>query len=726
MSNSIDDDNPGTAPTTSALSVNGQSEIRSDIPSTDGGEENELAIQPQTFIDDFTTPHTSRRAENFRSPSPGDGRPYDARPYDAQPRIMLPKSPVQADLSQQENRSLWVPDIPAKVTLDQVFSQLCGGAVERIETFLYHRTRAYGASITFVEHSAAENFLNYVRTPQGRFIFPGVPNNWTFNVDWNPHFPQIHHRIINMARNPRVRARRCLILRNLPIDVRDAEVLNLKLGELGGHFSFHPRVLSIFIDNERRLAKISMERISCAIQLMESKIIGRWGDQFEQCTLEFDKDECERPIPGMSEISSPTSTATPIDPEYAYYQSHPDFQKMRSLYIPTLPSNTTISDLVARIRGGPLERVTLNKRTESGMLTACVVFVHHSSARAWYEYTNGPAGALRFPGLVWDWNVRWETSIAPIGRDLWHEIVDPAVKARRGFLVKNLPSQNELSVETLKEDVLSQSNKRLSFERFEIDRKKREATVIMSSIGSAIGGITMIKRLPKYKGCRIEFLRDECEDPIPTMNAIIEKQTPTNTDCAAKDIDVITQGIVQKPSYTKTVVISHLSPLITPLQLCSVIRGGALESIQIHTRADDSSALITFMEIDAAEAYYNYLTKAATGTNVAWGRGIFNSDSSKNKDVRRVLIVRGFPSIFTKERVILEVQKVVKHSAWLLKTDQKNAIESITVKGKERKIVRVVMTSIRLAVKVKAQLPRFWNSDFGKDDCEDPLAELMS
>lgn len=720
MSNSIDDDNPGTAPTTDALSVNGQSEIRSDIPSTDGGEENELAIQPQTLIDDVTTPHTSRSAENFRAPSPDDGRPYDA-----QPRIMLPKSPVQADLSQQENRSLWVPDIPAKVTLDQIFSQLCGGAVERIETFLYHRAHAYGASVTFVEHSAAENFLNYVRTPQGRFVFPGVPNNWTFNVDWNPHFLQIHHRIINMARNPRIRARRCLILRNLPIDVRDAEALNLKLGELGGHFSFHPRVLSIFIDNERRLAKISMERISCAIQLMESKIIGRWGDQFEQCTLEFDRDECERPIPGMSEVSSPTSTVTPIDPEYAYYQSHPDFQKMRSLYIPTLPSNTTISDLVAQIRGGPLERVTLNKRTESGMLTACVVFVHHSSARAWYEYTNSPVGALRFPGLVWDWNVRWETSIAPIGRDLWHEIVDPAVKARRGFLVKNLPSQDELSVETLKEDVLSQSNKRLSFERFEIDRKKREATVIMSSIGSAIGGITMIKRLPKYKGCRIEFLRDECEDPIPTMNAIIEKQTPTNTGCAPKGIDVITQGIVQKPSYTKTVVISHLSPLVTPLQLCSIIRGGALESIQIHARADDSSALVTFMEIEAAEAYYSYLTKTATGTNVAWGRSNFNSDSSKNKDVRRVLIVRGFPSIFTKERVILEVQKVVKHSAWLLKTDQKNAIESITVKGKERKIVRVVMTSIRLAVKVKAQLPRFWNSDFGKDDCEDPLTELM-
>lgn len=720
MSNSIDDDNPGTAPTTNALSVNGQSEIRSDIPSTDGGEENEIAIQLQAFVDDVSTPHTSENAVNFRTPSPDDDRAYNA-----QPRIMLSK-PTDQVVSQQENRSLWVPDIPAKVTLDHVFSQLCGGAVERIETFHYHRTRAYGASVTFVEHSAAKNFLNYVRTPQGRFVFPGVPNNWTFNVDWNPHSLQIHHRVRNMARNPRIRARRCLILRNLPIDVRDAEVLNLKLRELGGHFSLHPRVLSIFIDNERRLAKISMERISCAIQLMESKIIGSWGDQFEQCTLEFDKDECERPIPGMSGVSSPTSTAALIDPEYAYYQSHQDFQKMRSLYIPTLPSNTTISDLVAQIRGGPLERVTLNKRTESGMLTACVIFVHHSSARAWYEYINSPVGALRFPGLVWDWNVRWETSIAPIGRDLWREIVDPAVKARRGFLVKNLPNPNELSVETLKEDVLSQSNKRLSFERFEIDRKKREATVIMSSIGSAIGGITMIKRLPKYKGCRIEFLRDECEDPIPTMNAIIEKQTPTNTDCATKNIDVITQGIIQKPSYTKTVVISHLSPLITPLHLCSVIRGGALESIQIHTRADDSSALITFMEIDAAEAYYNYLTKTTTSTHVAWGRNVFNSDSSKNKDVRRVLVVRGFPSIFTKERITLEIQKVVKHSAWLLKTDQKNAIESITVKGKERKIVRVVMTSIRLAVKVKAQLPRFWNSDFGKDDCEGPLAELMS
>lgn len=717
MSNSIDDDNPGTSPTT--LSVNGESEIRSDIQSTNGGEEEEIAVPSQKSTN-VTLPKYGS-VVNSRSLSPDDGWLYDAQPH-----IKSSQLPAQVDLSQKQNRSLWVPDIPAKVTVDQVFSQLCGGAIERIETFPYQRTRGYGASITFIEHAAAENFLKYVRTPQGRLIFPGVPNGWIFNVDWNPHPLQKNHRIMSMAHHPRVKARRCLVLKNLPIDVEDPDILNLKIRELGGNFSVHPRVLSIFIDNEHRLARISMERISCAIQLMESKITGKWGKQFEGCTLEFDKDECERPIPGMSETGSPSTSTTPTDPEYAYYQSHPDFQKMRSLYIPILPSSTTISDLVAHIRGGPLERVTLNKKVLSGTLTACVIFVHHSSAKAWYEYVNSPAGALKFPGVVWDWNVHWETSIGPIGRDLWHVITDPAVKARRGFLVKNLPSTKDLSVEILKEDVLSQSDKRLSFERFEIDWKKREATVIMSSIGSAMGGIAMIKRLPKYKGCRIEFLRDECEDPIPTANATPEKQAPVNTNGAANDIDVITPGVVQQASHTKTIVISHLSLSVTPLQICSVIRGGALDSIHIHTKTDECSVLITFMETHAAEAYYNHLINTATGTSVAWGRSVFTSDSFKSKDARRVLIVKGFPSIFTEERIRAAIQKVVKHSAWLLKTDQKNAIESITVKGKERKIARVVMASVKLAIKVKAQLPRFWSSDFGRDDCEGPLAELMS
>lgn len=720
MSDSIDDDNPGTSPVSDVVSVNGESEIRSDIQSTDGGEEEEeIAVPPQMFTDVISP--QSKSVVNSHSPSSNDGWPHDARPY-----IKSSQFPTQVDLSQEHNRSLWVPDIPAKVTIGQIFSQICGGAVERIETFPYQRTHAYGASITFIEHTAAENFLNYVHTPQGRLVFPGVPNNWTFDVHWNPHPLQLHHRIMRMARHPRVRARRCLILKNLPIDVENADALSSKLSELGGNFSVHPRVLSIFIDTEHRLAKISMERISCAIQLMESKIVGRWGEQFEQCTLEFDKDECERPIPGMSKAGSLSAITTSIDPEYEYYQSHQDFQKMRSLYIPILPSNTTISDLAAHIRGGPLERITLNKKVQSGMLTACVIFVHHSSAKAWYEYINSPAGAFRFPGVVWDWNVHWETSIAPIGRDLWHAITDPAVKARRGFLVKNLPSPKELSVDILKEDVLSQSDKRLSFERFEIDWKKREATVIMSSIGSAMGGITMIKRLPKYKGCRIEFLKDECEDPIPAANAILEKRTPANTNSTANNIDVITPGVVQLASHTKTIVISHLPVSVTPLQMCSVIRGGALDSIHIHTRTDESSALITFMDTHAAEAYYSHLTKTATGASVAWGRSVFNSDSHKSKDARRVLIVRGFPSIFTEERVRAGIQKVVRHSAWLLKTDQKNAIESITVKGKERKIARVVMASVRLAIKVKAQLPRFWSSDFGRDDCEGPLAELMS
>lgn len=721
MSNSIDDDNPGTIPTTNPRSVDGESEIRSDIHSTDGEEqeeEEEITVSSKRFTD--VTPPKSKSVVNPRSLSP------DAWLFDAQSRTKSSQFPAQVDISQRQNRSIWVPDIPAKVTIDQIFSRVCGGAVERIETFSYQRNRAYGASITFIEHTAAENFLNYLRTPRGRLVFPGVPNNWTFNVDWNPHPLHLHHRVMSMVRHPRVKARRCLILKNLPIDVEDASALNLKLIKFGGNFSAHPRVLSIFIDNEHRFAKISMERISCAIQLMESKIVGKWGEQFEQCTLEFDKDECERPIPGMSEASSPSAITTPTDPEYEYYKSHKDFQKMRSLYIPILPNSTTISDLVAYIRGGPLERVTLNKKVQSGMLTACVIFVHHSSAKAWYEYINSPAGEFRFPGVVWDWSVRWETSIAPIGRDLWHVITDPAVKARRGFLVKNLPSTKELSVEILKEDVLSQSDKRLSFEKFEIDWKKREATVIMSSIGSALGGITMIKRLPKYKGCRIEFLRDECEDPILATNAISEKQTPANTNGAANDIDVITPGVVQRASHTKTVVIGHLSVSVTPLQICSVIRGGALDSIHIHTKIDESSALVTFLETHAAEAYYNHLAKTATGTSVAWGRSVFTPNCFKSKDARRVLIVRGFPSVFTEERVRVEIQKVVKHSAWLLKTDQKNAIESITVKGKERKIARVVMASVRLAIKVKAQLPRFWSSDFGRDDCEGPLAELMS
>lgn len=724
VSASIDDDNPGTPPTTNVPSGIYQSEIPSDIQSTDGAQEEEFAVQPQPLINDVVTPHKSKSTVNFRPPSSSSGRPTNA--YEARSPMIPPKFPSQVDLPLEANRSLWVMEIPAKVTLNQIFAQLHGGAVDRIETFPYQRTRAYGASVTFVEHSAAKLYLAYVRTPRGRLVFPGVPNNWTFNVDWNPHPLQIQRRILTMALDPRIKARRCLILRNLPIDVGDTIMLTLKLEELGGNFSKRPRVLSIFIDNEFRLARISMERICCAIQLMESKIIGRWGGQFELCTLEFDKDECERPIPGMGEVSPTITTSVPIDREYEYYQSHKDFHRMRSLYIPTLPSNTTMSDLAAQIRGGPLERITLNKKTESGMLTACVIFVHHSSARAWYEYTNGPMGGLKFPGVVWDWNVRWETSVIPIARDIWHAIMDPAVKARRGFVVKNLPTQKELSVETLKKDVLSQSNKRLSFDKFEINWKKREAKVIMSSIGSAMGGITMIKRLRRYKGCRVEFVRDECEDPIPISNIIVEKKTPANTNSTVNDVDIITQGIVQQVSYTKTIVIDHLKASITLLELSSKIRGGALDSLHIHPRAESSSAIITFLDSHTAENYFDYLAANPTSMSVSWRRSVISKPASpQSKDARRVLIVSGFSSVLTGEGIRLEIQRVVEHTAYLLNADGKNTIESITVRGKERMIATVVMNSVELAVKTMAHLPRSWSSEFGRDDCEGSLAELM-
>lgn len=719
---SIDDDNPGTAPTTNVPSGFDQSEIRSDGQSTGGGEEEELTPRSQPLID-VVTPPKSKSIVNFRPPS-RNCRPITT--YETRSPMIPAKFPPQASLPPEANRSLWIPEIPAKVTLDQIFDQVHGGAVDRIEIFPYQRTRAYGAAVTFVEPSAAKNYLDYVRTPRGRLVFPGVPNYWTFNVDWNPHPRPLHHRVMTMARDPNIKARRCLILRNLPVDVRDTDVLTLKLRELGGNFSKFPRVLSVFIDDERRLARISMERICCAIQVVESKIIGRWGEQFEQCTLEFDKDECERPIPGSGEDSIIIATAVPIDYEYEYYRSHEDFQKMRSLYIPTLPSNITISDLVAQIRGGPLERVTLNKKGEFGMLTACVIFVHHSAARAWYEYTNGPMGGLKFPGVVWDWNPRWETSIAPIARDIWHAIMDPAVKARRGFVVKYLPTQKELSIETLKEDVLSQSNKRLSFEKFEIDWKKREAKVIMSSIGSAMGGITMIKRLRRYKGCRVKFLKDECEDPILVTNAISEKQTPAETSGAANDIDVITQGIVQQACYRKTIVIDHLKTSITLLELSYKIRGGAVDSLYILPRADDSSAIITFLDNYAAENYFNYLLAKPSCITVSWGRSVIpKSDGPQYKDARRVLIVSGFCCDLNKEDIKLAIQKVVKYCANLMKANLKDIIESITVEGKECMIATVVTNSVRSAVEIMAHLPRPWSSSFGRDDCEGSLTELM-
>lgn len=722
MLTSIDDDNPGTAPTTNVPSGFDQSEIRSGDQSTDGGEEKELTFQLQPSIR-VVTPPKPKSIVNFRPPY-GNCRPITT--CETRSPMIAPKFPPQASLQPEANRSLWVPEIPAKVTLDQIFGQLHGGAIDRIEIFPYQRTRAYGASVTFVEHSAAKNYLDYVRTPRGRLVFPGVPNSWTFNVDWNPHSLQLNHRVMAMARDPNIKARRCLILRNLPIDARDSDVLALKLRELGGNFSKSPRVLSVFIDDERRLARISMERISCAIQLMESKIIGRWGEQFEQCTLEFDKDECERPIPGSGDDSIIITAVVPIDYEYEYYRSHQDFQKMRSLYIPTLPSKITISDLVAQIHGGPLERITLNRRGQFGVLMACVVFVHHSSARAWYEYTNSPMGGLKFPGVVWDWNPRWETSVAPIARDIWHAIMDPAVKARRGFVVKYLPTQKELSIETLKEDVLSQSNKRLSFEKFEIDWKKREAKVIMSSIGSAMGGITMIKRLRRYKGCRVKFLRDECEDPILITNAIGEKQTRAETNGAANNIDLITQGIVQQASYRKTIVIDHLKTSITLPELSDKIRGGALDSLHILPRADDSSAIITFLDNHAAENYFDCLLANPSSITVSWGRSVISeSDGPQYKDARRVLIVSGFCCDLTKEDIKLSIQKVVKSCANLMNANLKDIIESIAVEGKERVIATVVTNSVKLAVRIMAQLPRSWSSGFGKDDCEGSLTELM-
>lgn len=656
------------------------------------------------------------------------------------------RAPSHVVMPGETSRSLWIPDVPAKVTLAEIYDQLCGGAIERVESFPYRNGNGYSVSITFVEHSAAKRFLSYVHTPGGRLVFRGVPSTWKYDVGWNPRPQQMNLRILKMAHDPYIKARRYLVVRKFPTELLDERMLELKLGNLGGSFSIRPRVQKVAIDKERREATIAMGRISCAVQLMEAKIGGRWGEEFDNSTIEFGKDECERPIPGtedgspsaktqdttadptMAELQNGRSFGGLADPQYDSYRSHKDFQKMRAFYIPLLPSKITLSDLVAQIRGGPVERVTLHKKAGNGTMAASVNFVHHSSAKAWYEYITSPAGRLRFPGVVWDWQVRWETSVEPIGRDIWHSIMDPAIKARRGFVLKNLSSNQEISVKTLMEDVLSQSKKRLSFQKFEIDWKKREATVIMASIGSAMGGITAIRRFSKYKGCRIEYLKDECEDPIPYISVAGKDQKAdnvTNPSCLASDSGIFAQEAVRPPFGTRTLLLTHLPVSVTPLQLSKRIRGGALDNLQIHASFEEeyASASITFLDSLAAENYYNYIMAVpAANFGISWRPdGISNTADIPDKDARRVLILKGFPRILTELDITLGIEKVVKHSAWVLNIDQDNVIESITVKGGEQKLARVVMTSIRLAIRVKGALPKFWNAEFGRDDCENPL-----
>lgn len=757
---SADAENQDTEPTTDVPSAVGQSEIRSDTHSIEGDERDE---RDEVELDAESEPsanphedsserpdvimHDAESGQNFSLPPPPILMQVIPTMRTQSPTILSTISMIQPRIGtpKEANRSLWIPDIPSQVTLSQIYDSLCGGAIERVECFPHKRSDGYSASITFVEHSAAKNYLGYVRTPQGRIVFRGVPSIWRYDVQWNPRPPQTNFRVMSMACNPYVRARRCLIIRNFPVEHMSIEELVAKLGKLGGDFSKLPRAQKILIDKEHKEAIIYMQRISCAVQLMDAKICGKWGEEFEQSTFTFGKDECERPIPDTDEedpterIPNETYTeaqneipiASLTDPQYDLYRSHQDFPKMRSLYILALPSRTTVSDLVAQIRGGALERIILNRKA-SGYITAVITFVHHSSAKAWYEHTTSPAGRIRFPGVVWDWNVRWETSLEPVGRDIWHSFMDPAVKARRGFVLKNLSSRQEISAETLKDDVLSQSNKRISFEKIEVDWKKHEAKVIMASIGSAIGGIAVIKRLRRYTGCRIEFLRDECEDPILLANTVEKQMTASvnNTNCVVDNSDVITQGTVLRTSYTKTLLIKHLPAPMTLRQLSNRIRGGALDNLHIRTCCgdNDSSASITFLESCAAESYFAYLAaNPIENMDVSWGRDVATKSAGVlSKDVRRVLIVKGFPSVFKESNIVYEIEKVVKHSAWVLKIGQNNTIESITVKGKERKIARVVLASVRLAVTAKAGMPRFWNAEFGLDECEGPLTELES
>lgn len=199
--------------------------------------------------------------------------------------------------------------------------------------------------------------------------------------------------------------------------------------------------------------------------------------------------------------------------------------RSRGVFVRCVPRNATLSDIFANIRGGVVERVTIQPSGERKDVN--VFFVTPEGASSYRGFVQ------RHGGIYWagEQNRHALPSFAGLvnphfgGHLRMKESMEKAVEdgATRCLEITGLPPG--ITKEKILRDIDSQHIVReVEYESLELSNDHSSygqpsvrATIKFASIGMALGVKQFLTRLPEYHGASISFIADPCAGPMSEL-----------------------------------------------------------------------------------------------------------------------------------------------------------------------------------------------------------------
>ncbi|KAK5118030.1 hypothetical protein LTR62_004075 [Meristemomyces frigidus] len=178
-------------------------------------------------------------------------------------------------------------------------------------------------------------------------------------------------------------------------------------------------------------------------------------------------------------------------------------QEQRTLYFAGLSERTTLREVISVVKGGKLLSINIGPNRSGTVYNSTVTFMEgHVAAGflAWAKRNDVYIDNKRI-------EIRWADRQYRLNDHISNKTINGAT---RNILIRNA-SANGLTGSQIKDDMEHIHNLII----VDITFRDGDAYVSTNSVHNALFARTCMMSRTTYKGCKIEFYRDECDAPLP-------------------------------------------------------------------------------------------------------------------------------------------------------------------------------------------------------------------
>ncbi|KAF2765246.1 hypothetical protein EJ03DRAFT_280487 [Teratosphaeria nubilosa] len=183
--------------------------------------------------------------------------------------------------------------------------------------------------------------------------------------------------------------------------------------------------------------------------------------------------------------------------------------EQRTLYLSGFSERTTLRDLISVVKGGKL--LSVNLRPER---SATVTFLDKNAASSFLAWTKRHDIYLHSKRI----EVKWADHQYRLNNHIHNKVINGAT---RNILVHDAVSRG-LTESQIREDMEHIHNLVI----IDVGFRNGDAYIATNAVHNALFARTCMMSRTKYKGCKIEFLRDECDIPLPAGTAKSKAPVP--------------------------------------------------------------------------------------------------------------------------------------------------------------------------------------------------------